>query len=61
SESLLTPLTRSYIESRARFCDCVVSAHQERDLAMEQILYLQRSKFPKDKDCKRSLWLSTSS
>ncbi|WP_394955367.1 hypothetical protein [uncultured Helicobacter sp.] len=38
SESLLTPLTRSYIESRARFCDCLVSARQERDLAMEQIL-----------------------
>ncbi|WP_394960258.1 hypothetical protein [uncultured Helicobacter sp.] len=38
SESLLTPLTRSYIESRARFYDCLVSARQERDLAMEQIL-----------------------
>ncbi|WP_394954177.1 hypothetical protein [uncultured Helicobacter sp.] len=26
---------RAYRESRARFCDCLVSARQERGLAME--------------------------
>ncbi|WP_394986534.1 hypothetical protein [uncultured Helicobacter sp.] len=29
---------REHTESMARFCDCLVSSRQERDLAMAQIL-----------------------